>query len=306
MTAPNPHILYGLPPAALVAVPETAVQMSPLIPGGATTLEACAPGSVAGATMLAPPATLERRYALAAVLRALQPGAPLTALALKDKGGSRIAAELTQFGCEVMETARSHYRICTTTRPETVRAVEDAITAGGPVQHAAHGLWTQPGIFSWDRIDVGTALLLKHLPSLRGVGADLGCGLGVLSAAALQSPKVERITLIDIDQRAVAMATRNISDARAAFMWADIRSDALPITQLDFVVMNPPFHDSGIEDKALGQAFITRAAALLKQGGVCWLTANRHLPYEALLAQHFRHVQLVAEENGFKIYAAEK
>ena len=70
--------------------------------------------------------------------------------------------------------------------------------------------------------------------------------------------------------------------------------------------MNPPFHDSGIEDKVLGQQFIERAASLLRPGGVCWLTANRHLPYEKLLVQAFARTQLVAEANGFKIYKAEK
>ena len=78
------------------------------------------------------------------------------------------------------------------------------------------------------------------------------------------------------------------------------------MTGLDFVVMNPPFHDSGIEDKALGQTFIQRAAAQLRSGGSCWLTANRHLPYEAILKPLFRRVTLVAEADGYKIYQAQK
>jgi 16S rRNA (guanine1207-N2)-methyltransferase len=75
---------------------------------------------------------------------------------------------------------------------------------------------------------------------------------------------------------------------------------------LDFIVMNPPFHDTGMEDHSLGQAFIARAAMLLKPGGQCWLTANRHLPYEAPLHHHFTHVTLVDMADGFKIYRAEK
>ena len=46
---------------------------------------------------------------------------------------------------------------------------------------------------------------------------------------------------------------------------------------LDFVVMNPPFHDGGAEDKALGVAFIEAAARMLARRGACWLVANRHL-----------------------------
>ncbi|MFZ4540668.1 MAG: class I SAM-dependent methyltransferase, partial [Rickettsiales bacterium] len=164
-------------------------------------------------------------------------------------------------------------------------------------------LWTHPGVFSWDRIDVGSALLLKHLPALSGRGADLGAGIGVLALQVLKSPKVSELTLVDIDRRAITSAQKNISDARAQFVWADVRT--LALQKLDFVVMNPPFHEVGIEDRTLGQAFITCAAAMLKKGGQCWLTANTHMPYEALLAQHFVRVVLVDTADGFKIYRAE-
>ena len=54
--------------------------------------------------------------------------------------------------------------------------------------------------------------------------------------------------------------------------------------------MNPPFHDGGTEDQALGQAFIRRAAEALRPGGTLWLVANRHLPYEATLSAAFKTV----------------
>jgi 16S rRNA (guanine1207-N2)-methyltransferase len=304
----SPHALYGIPPRSVQvmdALHADAVQYSPLIPD-AHALEDCAPNSLASALLLAPPGTLERRYVLACALRALAIDTPLTALALKEKGGNRIADELKQFGCTVTQDSHSHFRFCTTTRPAVLTAIDDALTQGGPQPHPTHGLWTQPGIFSWDRIDPASALLLKHLPVFRGAGADLGCGLGILSRAALTSVNVTALTLIDIDRRAVNAARRNITDPRAHFLWADMRSDLPAITPLDFVVMNPPFHDNGIEDKTLGQHFITRAAALLKRGGTCWLTANRHLPYEALLAKQFSRVETIAEADGFKIIAAEK
>ena len=301
------HVLYGAAPRDLVHPPADAQQCSPLIPG-AMALETCVPQSAASATIAAPGGTIERRYTLARALQALTIGAPLTAFAPKDKGGRRIAAELEQFGCTVHEEPRSHMRLCTTTRPSALNddAIAQALTEGGPQQHPNHGIWTQPGIFSWDRLDAGSALLLKHLPTFTGRGADLGCGLGLLSLAALQSPTVTELTLIDIDRRAIAAATRNIHDPRAKFEWKDIRHDTLNLTALDFIVMNPPFHDTGIEDKSLGQTFIERAASLLKPGGTCWLTANRHLPYEALLTTRFTRSELIAEADGFKIYMAEK
>jgi 16S rRNA (guanine1207-N2)-methyltransferase len=304
MTAQT-HLLYGEPPASLVAVPTGARQCSPLMPGSARMAD-IVPHSIQHAIMYAPPSTIERRYVLARMLNTLAVGAPLTALAPNDKGGNRIATELEAFGCDVVSESRSHHRIVTTTRPATLTGTEEAIVQGDLQQHIAHGLWTQAGVFSWDRMDAGSTLLLKHLPALRGHGADLGCGIGVLARAALQSPDVQSLACVDIDRRAINAARKNLPDARAQFLWADIRGSELPLQSLDFVVMNPPFHDTGIEDKSLGQAFVTRAAALLKTGGALWCVANRHLPYEALFASHFTRAETIADAEGYKIIRAEK
>lgn len=304
MNSARAHGLYGSLPRSLLTVPAQAIQLSPLVVG-AKALEDLAEGSLQEMTIHAPAGTLERRYVLAASLPALSPDGALTVVALQDKGGRRVAGELKAFGCSVNEESRSHYRICTTRRPASLQGIAQALAEGSPQQYAAHGLWTQPGIFSWDRIDAGSKFLLEHLPKFSGRGADLGCGLGILSKAVLASSAITAITLVDIDRRAVAMANKNLDDSRAACLWADVRQP-LPLSELDFVIMNPPFHEGGVEDKALGQAFIERAAALLRRGGKCWLTANRHLPYEALLAQCFTCHELIAQADGFKIYAAEK
>ena len=297
--------VYGAPPLELAAVPDSATQVSPLIPGAAR-LEDAAPESLERIDILAPAGTIERRYVLAHALRALRPGGRLTALAPKDRGGSRLAKELAGFGCAVHEDARRHHRICVVSRPEVVTGIADALHEGGPRHIDNLALCTQAGIFSYDRLDPGTGLLLASLPPLAGSGADFGCGLGILARAVLASPKVTALSLIDIDRRAVEMAKRNVGDPRATLRWADIRTGDLGLARLDFVVMNPPFHDGGAEDQALGQAFITRAAEALRPGGSLWLTANTHLPYEAPLNAAFKSVALRASAGGYKIYEARR
>ncbi|HEY8573301.1 class I SAM-dependent methyltransferase [Phenylobacterium sp.] len=295
-------VVYGDPPADLVERPAGAVQVSPLVPGAAS-LEDRAAASLDAVAMAAPPGTLERRYALALALRALKPGAPLTALAPKDKGGSRIGRELAAFGCKVEEEGRRHQRICRTVRPPEPVGVEAAIAEGEPRRDGE--LWTQPGVFSWDRLDPGSRLLLSALPPLKGRGVDLGCGIGVLSRAVLASPAVTRLDLVEIDRRALEAARRNVMDERAQFHWADART-APELDGLDFVVTNPPFHEGGNEDRALGLAFLRRAHRALRKGGVLWVVANRHLPYEALLAELFGKPVLKADSGGFKVYEARK
>ncbi len=304
MDQDDPTCVYGVPPLDLATVPAGAVQVSPLIPGAAS-LEETAPGSLSGALIATPPGTLERRYVLALALRGLKPGAPLTALAHKDKGGSRLGKELQAFGCAVDEVGRRHHRICHTVRPEAPIGLDEAIAAGQPRLVEGWEHWSQPGLFSWDRPDPGSLLLLSVLPPLAGHGADLGCGSGLLAQAVLANPTVTQLDLIDLDRRAIDTARRNVADPRAWSHWSDARS-APALEGLDFVVMNPPFHDGGAEDRSLGQDFIRRAYQILRKGKSLWLVANRHLPYEGVLTPLFSAVTVKAEASGFKVFEARK
>ena len=297
--------IYGSPIEGLKLDVADGLQLSPLVPG-AEALEGLAEGSLDELVMVAPPGTSERRHAMALGLRALAPGAPFTLLAPKDKGGSRLGDELDGFGCTFDETGKRHHRICTGRRPAAPEGLEAAIAAGAPRVVEALGLWSQPGIFSWDRLDPGTALLIETLPALAGRGADFGCGLGVLAHAVLKAPKVKGMTLIDIDRRAVEAARRNVDDPRAEIRWADLRAALTGLANLDFVVMNPPFHQGGMEDQGLGQGFVATAAKVLRRSGALWLVANRHLPYEGILKPLFTRVEVRAEARGFKVFEAHR
>ena len=204
----------------------------------------------------------------------------------------------------MVETSKQHQRICACLRPDAPWGLDAAIAAGGPQQPPALRLWSQPGLFSWDRPDAGSALLIPHLGGLSGAGADLGCGAGALAMAALAAPKVSRLTLIDIDRRAITAARRNVDDPRAAFIQADLRDPEAPLSGLDFVIMNPPFHLGAAEDRSLGQVFIAHAGAMLRKGGVCRMVANVGLPYEAVLKQSFSRVSALGQGHGYKLFQA--
>ena len=297
--------VYGAPPRALAEVGAGARQLSPLVPG-AEALEDLADASLARLVIAAPPGAIEHRYVLAQGLRVLRPGGELVALAPKAKGGSRLRKTLEGFGCAVEEDARRHHRICHVVRPAACTGLEAAIAEGALQVVPALGLWSQPGVFSWDHVDPGSALLLEALPELSGAGADLGCGIGVLARAILASPAVTALSLIDIDRRAIAAARRNVADPRALFAQLDLLGPEAGPADLDFVVMNPPFHEAGVEDRVLGQSFIRRAAAMLRKGGTCRLVANIGMPYEAVLNEAFSQVTPFGQAHGYKLFEARK
>lgn len=294
-------ILYGRPPLVFDP-PDAATQTSPLIPGS-TALESLDDGSVEAATVYAPPGVLERRYALAQALRTLKVGGRLDVMAPKDKGGSRLKKELEAFGCEVGETSKAHHRRCVVLKTGAEVGLDAAIAAGAMQVVKGLEAWSRPGVFAWDRIDAGSALLAERMPALKGAGADLGCGYGALATVVLRSEAVTSLRLIDLDRRAVEAARKNVEDARATFEWADVRTIEAS-GDLDFIVSNPPFHDGGAEDRRLGQAFIRKAAEMLKKGGVLWLVANRHLPYEVELREAFKRVTPITDGGGYKLFEA--
>ncbi len=170
----------------------------------------------------------------------------------------------------------------------------------------SNGGWlSQPGIFSWDRIDDGSALLAHHLPgNLPGRVADFGCGWGYLAREALaRSPAIERIDLIDAEHLALDAARANVRDPRASFHWLDLATETPP-APYDAVLCNPPFHTGRASTPSLGQNVIEAASRALNPGGRLFMVANRGLPYEPLLKAHFASFESLADNNKFRVTRA--
>jgi 16S rRNA (guanine1207-N2)-methyltransferase len=168
------------------------------------------------------------------------------------------------------------------------------------------GFQTLPGIFSADGPDPGSVMLAASLPEkLGGKVADLGAGWGFLAAEILKRPGVKRLDLVEAEADALTCAKVNVTDPRARFHWADA-TGWRPETLLDVVVMNPPFHTGRTADPALGAAFIRAARRMLAPSGELWLVANRHLPYDAVLADSFLEVRDIAGDSRFRVIQAIK
>jgi 16S rRNA (guanine1207-N2)-methyltransferase len=166
------------------------------------------------------------------------------------------------------------------------------------------GFVTAEGVFSADGIDPASRLLADSLPDKLGARlVDLGAGWGYLAARILARDTVRSLDLVEADHAALDCARVNVPDPRARFHWADA-TIWRPASPVDGVVMNPPFHSGRAADPDLGRAFIAAAAAMLTPQGRLWLVANRHLPYEATLTQHFVEVTELTGDNRFKILQA--
>ncbi|WP_296423153.1 methyltransferase [Yoonia sp.] len=178
--------------------------------------------------------------------------------------------------------------------------------AAPPPEKGAHGFFTAPGVFSDGAVDAGSALLAAALPpKLPGRMADLGAGWGYLAGPVLARDGVKSLDLIEAEAVSLDCAKLNVNDPRVTFHWADATGFTSK-TAYDGIVMNPPFHAGRASDPGLGHTFIRAAARLLAPHGKLWMVANRHLPYEAVMNECFRNVDMIGGNGAFKIFHANR
>jgi 23S rRNA (guanine1835-N2)-methyltransferase len=167
------------------------------------------------------------------------------------------------------------------------------------VQHA--------GVFSAERLDIGTRLLLEHLPahSWHERVVDLACGDGVLGiAAALANPEAE-LTFLDESYRAVASSRLNFStlagaERQAEFRVADGLADCDPAS-VDLVLNNPPFHSHHAQTDDTAWRMFRDSRRALRRGGELWVVGNRHLGYHAKLKRLFGNCEPIASNAKFVV-----
>jgi 16S rRNA (guanine1207-N2)-methyltransferase len=163
-----------------------------------------------------------------------------------------------------------------------------------------------PGIFAYDRLDAGTALLLKNMQVPRsGRVLDIGCGYGAIGLVAARLGAAQ-VDMLDADLLAVAASRENIAlnqAANARVLPSDVL-DAVAGERYDLIVSNPPFHAGRLVEYDVAHAIVAQAAGALAPGGRLLVVANSFLRYDQVMRQHFATVERVAATGQYHILAA--
>ena len=255
----------------------------------------------------------EAKFWIAGAIERLNDNGTLVLSAANDAFGARLKKWMEEAGIQSIQTeSKNKAKVVWGVKGQIDQILMQEWLDKGAVRTHDFGdglmLKTLPGIFSWDRIDPASRLLAQNLPrDMRGKVADFGSGYGYLSLmTAKNCPRIEKMTLIEADQRARACAEENLKNHTIEPLWHDLTKSLPPAMIFDHIIMNPPFHTGKKTDTALGQAFIATASKHLKKNGSLYMVANAHLPYESILQKSFSSVVQVMQQDGFKIIKAVK
>lgn len=168
----------------------------------------------------------------------------------------------------------------------------------------AFDLVSLPGVFSKQRVDDGTRLLLEALPAkLPEPILDFACGNGII-AKAIHQRQQPKLYACDVNPMATAAASLNLQHADATVLLAD-GLPALP-ERIGTIVSNPPFHTGLRTDYNIAVRFIADAYQQLQPGGSLYLVANNFLPWPEVIERTFGHCHRVVSNSRFSVYHAQR
>jgi 16S rRNA G1207 methylase RsmC len=174
------------------------------------------------------------------------------------------------------------------------------------VDGRAYELSSASGVFSADRVDAGTVVLLEHAPAppASGVLLDLGAGYGPIACAlAIRSPGAS-VVAVDVNRRAVDLVRRNAEALGLSNLRAMEPAEVPADTRFAAIYSNPPIRIG----KAALHAMLDTWLRRLAPSGRAYLVVHRNLGSDSLArwltAEGWPTVRLVSVR-GYRILAVD-
>lgn len=171
--------------------------------------------------------------------------------------------------------------------------------------HRTITLWSDKGVFSKDRLDNATKLLIETTPITGNKVCDLGCGIGIVSVFLNLKKQGVEFTAIDANKRAVLLAQKNFEKHNVN--GDTIQSDAYSEVDQTFthILTNPPM----AAGRKKCYEFIEEAPLYLEDKG-CFSLVARHKKGGKMLykkmKETFSDVTVLDKQGGFRVYHATK
>jgi 16S rRNA (guanine1207-N2)-methyltransferase len=164
----------------------------------------------------------------------------------------------------------------------------------------------KPGVWSWNGLDPGTAALLEVVEVRPDdIALDLGCGTGVIGAAAgLQAPQ-GRVRLVDCNVTAIACSERTLAANDLSSVQVQLADGVagLAPSSFDLVLSHLP------RGRVVQEEFIQGAARVLQPGGRFCFVAHKRVGVKGAIAYTrdlFGRCGVVRQKKGYHVALAVK
>lgn len=167
-------------------------------------------------------------------------------------------------------------------------------------------IYSDNGVFSKDRFDYGTRVLLNSvdIDKLSGNVLDLGCGLGVVGIILGTFNKGINIDMVDINERAIDLAKNNLvlNNVKANVFISDIYSNI--DNKYDFIITNPPIRAG----KNVIRGFLLGSYDYLKDAGILYFVMRKDHGVKSMIKELSAkfNTSIVNKDKGFYVVLCTK
>jgi 16S rRNA G1207 methylase RsmC len=170
---------------------------------------------------------------------------------------------------------------------------------------------SQSGIFSWDKIDLGSQLLLDNiaLPAISDIRIlDLGCGFGFLGISLAKNYPAITVFLSDINKLAVRLAQINCKRNNVLVntkVFAGHLYEPFEQEFFDLIITNPPL----MAGKKILRAIVNNSEKYLQKKGSLQLVVPKKkglVSMKKMLQNTFGDYKVLAKGSGYWVLKGTK
>ena len=162
-----------------------------------------------------------------------------------------------------------------------------------------YNVYSDNGVFSKDKFDYGTRLLLDSIDisKLSGNILDLGCGIGVVGIILGTINKNINIDMIDINERALSLVRDNLAlnKVKANVFSSDVYSNV--DKKYNYIITNPPIRAG----KEVVRSFLLGGYDYLNDNGMLYFVMRKDHGVKSIIKELERiyNVTIVNRDKGF-------
>ena len=167
------------------------------------------------------------------------------------------------------------------------------------------------GVFSKERVDFGTNVLINSIPDLSWANSllDVGCGVGIIGLCMKSKYRQLNIELVDVNTRALKLAAENAKmndldeDGKVVIKESNLYENVSE--SFDLIVSNPPIRAG----KDVVHGVVIGGYEHLNKGGKIYIVIQKKQgapSMESKMNEVFGNVKTIEKKNGYFIFESTK